>query len=314
MSAERPPLESPACARYWIGSSADPIAAKPHYSSYVVEGALPRDVCPGLEALLDLSPKSRTWIMIFDKRHKKLISVETPRRTLLYMRDYFFSGTVNKANPVLPAVLRALLEYVNAPEQRAKWSRDGRSVWPAFNQVLVNFYKDGSECIRPHSDDESQLVVGAPILSVSFGEARFLRVRRKRDGSIAQDFVMHDGTYIVMGGDFQKEFTHEVPKVHDFACGQGAFPCVCSSVGWRVNVTFRVFKYNILSESPCQRTRSTRRSPRCQRVRNAHRRDRVPRVARVPAARRRGPHVTERGHQLAVPPPRWGRARRRTPC
>lgn len=44
---------------------------------------------------------------------------------------------------------------------------------------------------------------------------------------------MPDGTFLVMGGTFQKEFTHEVPKINGVK-GE--------NIGKRINITFRQFK------------------------------------------------------------------------
>lgn len=51
----------------------------------------------------------------------------------------------------------------------------------------------------------------APIYSISLGESRIFRIRNIIKKT-RRDFVVDDGTLFVMGGNFQKEFKHEVPK------------------------------------------------------------------------------------------------------
>jgi alkylated DNA repair dioxygenase AlkB len=101
-----------------------------------------------------------------------------------------------------------------------------------FNQILLNWYSDGLHYIGPHSDDERQLVTESPVLSVTRGAARKFRLRQKKVKGILKDVLMPDGTVLVMGGKFQKELTHDVPKVGG---AKGA------AVGRRINVTLRQF-------------------------------------------------------------------------
>lgn len=104
---------------------------------------------------------------------------------------------------------------------------------PAFNQALVNYYMDGTHYIGKHSDDERQLKSDSPVFSASLGQERVFRIRYKTDGIIARDIPMEDGSFLMMCGDMQKEFTHEVPKVMGT---KGAL------LKPRINVTFRIFK------------------------------------------------------------------------
>ena len=48
-----------------------------------------------------------------------------------------------------------------------------------FNFVLVNRYKDGSEHMGEHRDNEQELVQTAPIASLSFGQTRDFVLRHK---------------------------------------------------------------------------------------------------------------------------------------
>jgi alkylated DNA repair dioxygenase AlkB len=100
-----------------------------------------------------------------------------------------------------------------------------------FNQMFVNWYKDGNHYIGKHSDDEKQLRKDSPIVSVSLGATRKFRIRKKGEKGF-RDILLPHGTVIVMGGKFQKEFTHEVPKI----IGEKG-----KKVGPRINITFRQF-------------------------------------------------------------------------
>jgi alkylated DNA repair dioxygenase AlkB len=79
-----------------------------------------------------------------------------------------------------------------------------------FNGILVNRYTCGSDYISAHSDDESKLdKVG--VVSVSYGAMRTFRVRDKKTKKIMIDVPMISGKLLHMGGNFQLEFTHEIP-------------------------------------------------------------------------------------------------------
>lgn len=79
-----------------------------------------------------------------------------------------------------------------------------------FNGILVNRYSTGLEYIGPHSDDEKNLDASG-VIAISYGGERIFRIRDKKTKQIVQDIPIKNLDIIHMGGDFQKEFTHEVP-------------------------------------------------------------------------------------------------------
>jgi len=79
-----------------------------------------------------------------------------------------------------------------------------------FNGILVNLYENGERYISPHSDDENGLApVG--VASIAFGAVRTFRIRYKHSKQIVKDVQHYPGDLLVMTGNFQKEFTHEIP-------------------------------------------------------------------------------------------------------
>tara|TARA_B100001093_G_C26717716_1_gene966394 strand:- start:268 stop:849 length:582 start_codon:yes stop_codon:yes gene_type:complete len=79
-----------------------------------------------------------------------------------------------------------------------------------FNGILVNFYESGTDCIGAHSDDESALGRNG-VVAISMGAERKFRIRDKKTKKIVKDINLEEASIIHMGGDFQKEFTHEIP-------------------------------------------------------------------------------------------------------
>ena len=54
----------------------------------------------------------------------------------------------------------------------------GREI-QTLNSCLVNFYESGAEYVAPHADNESIVVRGAPIASVSLGVTRYFEIIEK---------------------------------------------------------------------------------------------------------------------------------------
>jgi alkylated DNA repair dioxygenase AlkB len=86
-----------------------------------------------------------------------------------------------------------------------------------FNGILINKYNDGNDYISAHSDDEKNLdIVG--VVAISFGAIRTFRIRDKTTKKIITNIKTNPFEIIHMGGNFQKEFIHEIPiekKVKD---------------------------------------------------------------------------------------------------
>jgi alkylated DNA repair dioxygenase AlkB len=110
---------------------------------------------------------------------------------------YYYSGQLSASRPMTSS-LTAMLALVN-------------SIYGTeYNGILVNKYFSGQDYISAHSDDESNLD-DSGVVAISWGATRKFRIRKKGEKGF-QDFPMISGSMLQMGGDFQKEFTHEVPR------------------------------------------------------------------------------------------------------
>ena len=97
------------------------------------------------------------------------------------------------------------------------------SVQGKYNYCLLNLYRNGSDGMGWHSDDEPEM--GDVIGSLSLGATRKFRIRHKESRE-TQTFEASNGTLIIMAGAMQKFWQHEVPKTKLL-------------VGERINLTFR---------------------------------------------------------------------------
>ena len=96
----------------------------------------------------------------------------------------------------------------------------------AFNSVLANLYRDGSDRLGWHADDEPELGPAPVIASASFGAPRRFLLRPKRGGGASVPIVLEPGSLLVMRGPTQRHWLHSVPPTR-------------RPVGPRINLTFR---------------------------------------------------------------------------
>ncbi len=97
-----------------------------------------------------------------------------------------------------------------------------------YNAVLCNLYRDGNDSVGLHADAE--LEMGPVIASLSLGAERIFRLKNK-DGSIVFSERLPGGSLLIMAGQTQKNFKHEVPKQ----------PRVAQP---RINLTFRRIEHS----------------------------------------------------------------------
>jgi len=160
-------------------------------------------------------PETKEDITIFGK------TVKCPRYQRLYGTgvSYSFSTITLHGAPYFPEIVARCMRYAEEKYPEYPWKA-----------ALVNFYEDGTSYIGAHSDDETDLVAGAPILSFSFGAERTFRIREKGTKKVIENLPTVNRSMISMNGDMQKEYTHEIPKING-AKGR--------SVGKRINITVR---------------------------------------------------------------------------
>jgi len=159
------------------------------------------------------------WALHPDRLHKVRMFgrlVAEPRWSEAYGQDYRYSGTLHRASP-LPDVLAQLIAW-------SKIEVDER-----INGVLVNWY-DGSlgHKMGAHRDAEKELVAGAPIVTISFGETRTFRFRRWKGRDI-RNLEVVDNSVLVLPYATNLAFTHEVPASKQ-------------RTGRRISVTMRAFE------------------------------------------------------------------------
>ena len=94
-----------------------------------------------------------------------------------------------------------------------------------FNSVLANLYRDENDSMGLHSDDEKELGINPVIASLSLGESRDLYFKHKNIKK-SLNIPQKNGQLIVMHGETQKYWKHEIKKTKNFKKP-------------RINLTFR---------------------------------------------------------------------------
>ncbi len=98
-----------------------------------------------------------------------------------------------------------------------------------FNSVLINAYRNGSDSMGWHADDEPELGAEPAIASISLGAERNFRWREKATRQTGGLLLQH-GSLQVLSGSFQYRYQHSVPKT-------------TRESGLRINLTFRLIRH-----------------------------------------------------------------------
>lgn len=125
----------------------------------------------------------------------------TMHRSINFFSDssegYRFSGQLMKSVPTT-MIIRKLFTWVE------------RATGGKFNGLLVNLYSTGEDYISAHSDAE-EFLSNIGVVAISMGSSRTFRIRDKKTKKVVLDHQTSNLELLWMAGDFQKEFTHEIP-------------------------------------------------------------------------------------------------------
>ncbi|KAI4462154.1 alpha-ketoglutarate-dependent dioxygenase alkb 2 [Holotrichia oblita] len=157
-------------------------------------------------------------VKVFDKWH------QIPRQQVAYGdvgMSYKFSGITAPAKPWLPS-LRSIRDLIS--EITGNY----------FNFVLINRYRNGSDHIGEHRDNEADLDHNSPIASLSLGQQRTFILKhadvrkkgdKKRNIPLVK-FELQHGSLLMMNPPTNKFWYHSVPPRKN-------------APGVRINLTFR---------------------------------------------------------------------------
>jgi len=144
------------------------------------------------------------------QRRKAPFGYDVPRDEAYYGdpgTQYTYSRREYNPLPWIPELLslRARVEQATPPAAYANLGLPALG----YNAVLCNLYRDGNDSVGVHADAEPEM--GAVIASVSLGAERLFRLKRRNGGTEFSEQLPH-GSLLIMAGNTQKNFRHEVPK------------------------------------------------------------------------------------------------------
>ena len=135
-------------------------------------------------------PWQQNEIRVFGKIHQE------PRLTCWFGPSYKYSSIQWKEAP-MPSLLTPLTERI------------GIITDFSFNAVLANYYRNGTDSMGWHSDNEPEMD-SSFIASASFGGSRSFRFRNKLNGQTIS-MELHDCSLLLMCR-MQQEWQHALPK------------------------------------------------------------------------------------------------------
>ncbi|CAD7928072.1 unnamed protein product [Amoebophrya sp. A25] len=92
---------------------------------------------------------------------------------------------------------------------------DQRTTEKLHNACVLNWYEHGEHYIGFHADRETTIDHDVPIITLSYGLERRFQVRMnlpENQKTVVFDEVIPNGALVIMGGKFQSELKHAVPK------------------------------------------------------------------------------------------------------
>ena len=131
--------------------------------------------------------------------------IQLNNRSLCYygISSYSYNGVKHHPNPIPTSgnYLCLILEHL-------------KTVLPDFqyNSVLLTKYKNGSDCLNFHSDNESEIVSDSDIVTISFGQSRVFKFRSLSVASMypEQEISLSHGDVIIMSRSSQDFFQHSL--------------------------------------------------------------------------------------------------------
>lgn len=135
-------------------------------------------------------PWQQNDIRVFGKWHRE------PRLTCWFGPEYTYSSIHWPTQP-FPEIMKT----ISGELERA-------SSFP-FNAVLANYYRDGSDSMGWHSDNEPEMDASL-IASVTFGGKRLFKFRHKTTNA-KLDIELHDRSLLLMH-HMQSDWQHALPK------------------------------------------------------------------------------------------------------
>lgn len=161
----------------------------------------------------------RGVVKIYGREHSQ------PREQILFADEkitYKFGGTTYES--------KDMPQYLIDLYDRTMHTAEFKKPTNTIRVALINKYKDGSEYIAWHRDNEPEMHVGAPIVSLSFGQTRTFKVRLKQDPYITYRYLLKSGDLAILPYVMNQLWEHTIIK-----------QSIRKVREMRISITFRTF-------------------------------------------------------------------------
>lgn len=171
--------------------------------------------------LWELRPPNTGKVLVYNKVRDRHISQNIFRRYTSYGKTPEFDAKIKKSymfvenNSDLPKLFQPFFDFA-------------RSLDENYNEISINWYRDGTEFIEPHSDCSSKMIENYNILIInlcSLGGERPIELLH-RSGNFTQQIHLKNGEFCIMYKEFNEKFRHGIPRDDKIK-------------GSRISITFR---------------------------------------------------------------------------
>ena len=163
--------------------------------------------------LFDLHPNDLGIItkdskdIISNRYHKSYLFTPKYDNNIFKSYNYMYGGINDNVNEPLPKLFQPYLDYINKIEPNY------------YNQVIINWFNDGTHHIPYHSDCIKFMDKDKKISIITIGESnRIFSIKSKNIDSlklkkIKLDIICNNGCLLTMNENFQNEYWHSIPKM-----------------------------------------------------------------------------------------------------
>jgi alkylated DNA repair dioxygenase AlkB len=168
-----------------------------------------------MKDLLNEIELSQNTVKVFGRKYNE------PRLTAIYGDENILDKKYKYSNSerTLKPMTKTLINLQKILEKRTEIH---------FDFVLINYYRDESDKIGLHSDNEPMMNCDF-IASLSFGSERIFKFKDKKSKELVWKQELKSGSLVLMKKDCQEILLHEIPKT-------------LKPKEPRLNLTFRRFK------------------------------------------------------------------------
>lgn len=134
------------------------------------------------------------------------------RKTASFGVSYDYSG-ITYSQTEIPEILQPICEGVE------------KGIGFKPNNVLLNYYPDGSSSMGYHSNSSEDFLPGTGVVIISVGSERAITYKSKANRELVVNYQLKAGALLYMDNVVQEKWLHAIPKQN--------------GIGSRISLTFR---------------------------------------------------------------------------